>query len=210
LFPTLYAILDPNLMEGPPAKLAKTLAEAGVNLIQFRDKLSTPRKIYTGVRELISILAPFDVRLIVNDRPDIAALAGAGGVHVGQHDLPVQDARSVCRVPIWVGVSTHNSKQVREADSTSADYIAVGPIFTTASKENPDPVVGLEFLHAARQMTRKPLVAIGGITLDSAEAVFEAGADSVAVIRDLTTSRDPVARAQEYMAMGERMCSKRG
>lgn len=210
MFPALYAILDPSLIEEPPIKLAGTLAEAGVKLIQLRDKHSTPRKVYAEVQELVSVLAPFDVRLMVNDRPDIAALAGAGGVHVGQNDLPVEDARSACRAPIWVGVSTHNSNQVREADSTTADYIAVGPIFSTASKENPDPVVGLEFLSAARQMTRKPLVAIGGITLDSAEAVFEAGADSVAVIRDLVTSRDPAARAREYMAVGESVILKRG
>lgn len=209
MFPTLYAILDPSLMEEPPVKLARSLGEAGVKLIQLRDKHSTPRKVYAEVQELISLLAPIEARLIVNDRPDIAALAGAGGVHVGRNDLPVADARSVCRAPSWVGVSTHNSEQVREADSTSADYIAVGPIFSTASKENPDPVVGLEFLYAARQMTRKPLVAIGGITLGSAKAVFEAGADSVAVIRDLMTSSDPAERAREYMTIAERVCSKR-
>jgi len=210
LFPTLYAILDPNLKEGLPAKLAKTLAEAGVMLIQLRDKHSTACKVYAEAQELVSVLAPFDVRLIVNDRPDIAVMSGARGVHVGRNDLPVEDARSVCCPPSWVGVSTHNSKQVREADSTSADYIAVGPIFATASKENPDPVVGLEFLHAARQLTRKPLVAIGGITLDSAEAVFQAGADSVAVIRDLAMSCDPAKRARDYMAIAERVCSKLG
>ena len=210
MFPTLYAILDPNLTGGSPAKLAKTLAEAGVKLLQLRDKQSTPRKVYAEALELVSIVAPFGARLILNDRPDIAAIAGAGGVHVGQNDLSVEDARGVCRAPSWVGVSTHNSEQVRKADSTSADYIAVGPIFNTASKENPDPVVGLDFLFAARQMTRKPLVAIGGITLNSAEAVFEAGADSVAVIRDLSMSDDPAARAQEYMAIAERVCSKRG
>lgn len=210
MFPTLYAILDPSLTEEPPAKLGRTLAEAGVKLFQLRDKHSTPRKIHAEVQELVSLLAPFDVRLIVNDRPDVAALAGAGGVHVGWNDLPVEDARSVCRPPSWVGVSTHNSKQVREADSTSADYIAVGPIFPTASKENPDPVVGIDFLQTARQLTRKPLVAIGGITLASAEAVFQAGADSLAVIRDLVASRDPAERAREYMAIAERVCSKRG
>ena len=111
----------------------------------------------------------------------------------------------ICRAPRWVGVSTHNLEQLRQADRTSADYIAVGPIFPTGTKENPDPVVGVDFLRAARQMTRKPLVAIGGITLESAADVFRAGADSVAVIRDLLVAPDPGTRAREYtLAIAER------
>ncbi len=109
--------------------------------------------LYADRRELGRSSVPRGVRLIVNDRPDIAAMAGASGVHVGQDDLPVEDARKICASPCWVGVSTHNLKQLREAESTSADYIAVGPIFPTATKENPDPVVGLELLRAARRLT---------------------------------------------------------
>ncbi len=141
------------------------------------------------------------VRFIVNDRPDIAAMIGAGGVHVGQEDLPVEAARAICGSGCWVGVSTHNLAQLREADRTSADYIAVGPIFPTATKENPDPVVGIDFLRLARQETRKPLVAIGGITIESAAEVFRAGADSVAVIRDLLEAPSPSGRAREYLAI---------
>jgi thiamine-phosphate pyrophosphorylase len=144
------------------------------------------------------------VRFIVNDRPDIAAIVGAAGVHVGQEDLPVEDARRICGPPLWVGVSTHNLEQLREADRTSADYIAVGPIFPTGTKENPDPVVGIDFLRAARRLTRKPLVAIGGITIESAPDVFRAGADSVAIIRDLLAAPDPGKRAREYLAVAER------
>ncbi|HWW50614.1 MAG TPA: thiamine phosphate synthase [Verrucomicrobiae bacterium] len=208
MFPSLYAILDRGLLTAPAVELAGTLAEAGVELVQFRDKRAAGQ-LYAEVKELVEALAPRSVRLIVNDRADIAAMAGAAGVHVGQSDLPVEEARTICGGSLWVGVSTHNLKQLREADATSADYIAVGPIFPTATKENPDPVVGIEFLREARQRTRKPLVAIGGITIESAADVFRAGADSVAVIRDLLSAPDPAARASEYLAIAERARSMR-
>jgi len=202
LFPALYAILDASLTPDPAA-LARNLAAAGVQLMQLRDKRGTSRKIHEETRELRSLQGR-GVRIIVNDRPDIAAITGASGVHVGQDDLPVEDARKICKPPLWVGVSTHNLNQLREADATSADYIAVGPVFPTETKENPDPVVGLELLRAARQLTRKPLVAIGGITIESAAEVYAAGADSLAVIRDLALAANPQQRAREYLAVAER------
>lgn len=209
MFPALYAILDPSVMAGPATQLAEQLAEAGVQLIQLREKRSPARKIYADAKELVGLLAPRGVRFILNDRPDIAAIVGAAGVHVGQDDLPVEEARRICKRPLWVGVSTHNLEQLREAARTSADYIAVGPIFPTATKENPDPVVGIDFLRAARQVTQKPLVAIGGITVESAAEVFRAGADSVAVIRDLVSAGNPASRAREYLAVAERVRSGR-
>ncbi len=178
MFPALYAILDPDLTAAPLTTLAATLADAGVQLMQLRDKRGSAARIYSQAKELQAILSPRGVRFIVNDRPDIAAMTESGGVHVGQEDLPAEDARRICGSSRWVGVSTHNLQQLREADRTSVDYIAVGPIFPTGTKENPDPVVGIDFLRAARQMTRKPLVAIGGITIESAADVFRAGADS--------------------------------
>jgi thiamine-phosphate pyrophosphorylase len=203
LFPALYAILDPSLTPEPVA-FARQLAEAGVQLIQLRDKRGSSRKIHEQARELMSLQSS-GVRIIINDRPDIAAIAGAAGVHVGQDDLPVEDARKICQPPLWVGVSTHNLNQVREADATSADYIAVGPIFPTSTKENPDPVVGLDLLRAARQLTRKPLAAIGGVTVESAAEVFAAGADSVAVIKDLARAGNGLReRVREYLAIAER------
>jgi thiamine-phosphate pyrophosphorylase len=202
LFPSLYAILDPSLTP-EPAGFARKLTDAGVQLIQLRDKRGSSRSIHEEVRELM-ILQAGGVRIIVNDRPDIAAIAGAAGVHVGQDDLPVEEARKICKPPLWVGVSTHNLNQFREAEASSADYIAIGPVFPTGTKENPDPVVGLELLRAARQLTRKPLVAIGGITIESAAEVYAAGADSVAVIRDLAVAPDPQERAREYLAVAER------
>ncbi len=209
MFPALYAILDPALIKDPLAEFAAQLSEAGVELMQLRHKRATPRQIYTESRALVERFAGSGIRLIVNDRPDIAAMIGAGGVHVGQEDLPVEAARAICGGDCWVGISTHNLAQLREANQTSADYIAVGPIFPTAAKENPDPVVGIDFLRLARQETRKPLVAIGGITIESAAEVFRAGGDSVAVIRDLLEAPSPSRRAREYLAIAERSRSGR-
>jgi thiamine-phosphate pyrophosphorylase len=208
LFPALYAILDasPEFACDPAvsiSEIADRLAEAGVELFQYRDKRGSARRILENSKALAGRLAPKGVRVIVNDRADIAAMAGAGGVHVGQEDLPVEEARKICGAGLWVGVSTHNLEQLRAAEATSADYIAVGPIFPTGTKANPDPVVGLEFLRAARQITRKPLVAIGGITVESAGEVYQAGADSIAVIRDLMAAGDPGKRAREYLAIAK-------
>jgi thiamine-phosphate pyrophosphorylase len=215
--PPLYAILDPSLSSIPVMQLANVLADAGVRLMQLRDKGVSAavgssaagrlngRRLLASTRELVGQTRERGVKLIVNDRPDIAAIAGAAGVHVGQEDLPVEDARRICGTRCWVGVSTHNMEQLREAASTSADYIAVGPIFPTSSKENPDPVVGLEFLRAARQITQKPLVAIGGITRATAAEVWRAGADSLAVIRDISMASDPASVAAEYLEIAARL-----
>ena len=209
MFPALYAILDatPTLSSDSALSFANKLVSAGVELLQLRAKNLTPRQFHDLAHALISGLTSHPVRVMINDRADIAAMVGAHGVHVGQEDLPVADARKICPSPQWVGVSTHNLEQLRAADLTSADYIAVGPVFPTVTKENPDPVVGLEFLRAARKITRKPLVAIGGITVQSAGEVFRAGADSAAVISDLAVAPDPAQRAREYLAIAKRFTS---
>jgi len=137
------------------------------------------------------------VRLIMNDRADLCLAAEFDGVHVGQEDLSAEAVRKIIGPERWLGVSTHNPEQLREADLTSADYLAIGPVFATSSKERPDPVVGLEGVRRARQLTRKPLVAIGGITRANAASVIEAGADSVAVISDLL--REPRKSAEEFL-----------
>jgi thiamine-phosphate pyrophosphorylase len=214
LFPALYAILDASPEFSSESALsipeiALRLAEGGVELFQYRDKRGPARRIQENSQVFCDQLGPKRIRVIVNDRADIAAMTGAGGVHVGQEDLPVEEARKICGAPLWVGVSTHNSEQLRAADATSADYIAVGPIFPTGTKANPDPVVGLEFLRAARRITRKPLVAIGGITVESAGDVYRAGADSIAVIRDLMAASDPAQRAREYIAIAKRVVPAR-
>ncbi len=204
MFPPLYAILDPDFTTLPLPELGVSLAAAGVQLMQLRCKHASAARMHALASELAGLLQPTGVRLIVNDRADVAALSGASGVHVGQEDLPVDDARRLCAPPLWVGVSTHNLEQLHEAEGTSADYIAVGPVFHTGTKANPDPVVGVEFVKAARRLTRKPLVAIGGITLESAAEVFRAGADSLAVISDLIAAADPAQRAAAYLAIAGR------
>lgn len=209
MFTPLYAILDPSLAPGPAMELAEIWAESGVRLIQYRDKSSSPAHVCAQTKELVARLSQGSALLIVNDRPDIAAIAGAAGVHVGQDDLPVEQARRICAPPRWVGVSTHNLDQVRAAAATSADYIAVGPIFPTGTKQNPDPVVGIEFLREARRLTRKPLIAIGGITLDRTADVLRAGADSIAVIRDLVSAGDPAVRAREFVAVAAKAIADR-
>jgi thiamine-phosphate pyrophosphorylase len=121
----------------------------------------------------------------MNDRADIALDAGFDGVHVGQDDLAVEAVRKIVGPTMIVGASTHNPAQLEAADQTSADYLAIGPVFTTTSKANPDPVVGLDGVRQARALTRKPLVAIGGISAANAKDVIEAGADSLALISAL-------------------------
>jgi thiamine-phosphate pyrophosphorylase len=211
LFPSLYAILDatPNRPTDSLLALADSLAKTGVRLIQLRAKHIPPRQFREISRAFIAA-APRYVRTIINDRPDIASIAKAAGVHVGQQDVPVEAAREICPAPQWVGISTHNLEQLRAASDASADYIALGPIFPTSTKENPDPVVGLELIRAARKLTRKPLVAIGGITIKSASEVFQAGADSVAVISDLLNAPDPAERAREFLSLAAQAIAARG
>ena len=190
VLPRLYVILDATLLNNSPHNCARELAAAGVRLLQYRDKSASPRDLLKTCRELVSSLKPYGSSLIVNDRPDIAVLAGAAGVHIGQEDLDPTKARAVVGEEMWIGASTHNVEQFRAAAASSADYIAIGPVFATTSKANPDPVVGLELIRQSRPLTEKPIVAIGGITLEHAASVIAAGADSVAVIRDVVGADD--------------------
>jgi thiamine-phosphate pyrophosphorylase len=199
VLPRLYVILDATLLNNSPQDCAQELAAAGVRLMQYRHKRACARDLLQTSRELVSSLKPHGVSLVVNDRPDVAALAGAAGVHVGQDDLTPEQARAVVGKEMLVGVSTHSLEQFRRATSTSADYIAVGPIFATTSKANPDPVVGLELLRQVRALTDKPIVAIGGITLERAPSVIAAGANSVAVIRDVVCAASPGERARRFL-----------
>ena len=199
VMPRLYVILDAGMFSEPVGESAKKLIEAGVRLLQYRDKQASARELLANAKSIAEAARASACAFFVNDRPDVAYLAGADGVHVGQEDLPVEQARHVLGAERWVGVSTHNLEQVQRAAASSADYIAVGPIFPTGSKANPDPVVGVDFVRRARALTAKPIVAIGGITLDRAADVLAAGADSVAVISDILQAKDPAARAREYI-----------
>lgn len=216
--PRLYAILDASCFAGRNEMLAAAEAwvDAGATLLQYRNKAADAGVMLEEARAVRALIiggqsragapsphnpAPHDarVRFILNDRADLALMAEYDGVHVGQDDLSAEGARKVIGAGRWLGVSTHNPEQVSQADQTSANYIAIGPVFATASKANPDPVVGLEGVRRARELTRKPLVAIGGITRQNCRAVIEAGADSVAVISDLI--RDPGKSAEEFLSI---------
>jgi len=200
VLPRLYAIIDPAQGAGRSCgEIAAALVAAGVRLVQLRDKQASSGELCASAQQVAELVRKADGIFILNDRADVACAMDADGVHVGQDDLPVQSARALLGPGKLIGYSTHILEQVREADCSAADYIAFGPIFTTASKENPDPVVGLGGLREARKATRKPLVAIGGITLENARAVIEAGADSVAVIRSLVGAPDVTKRARDFL-----------
>jgi thiamine-phosphate pyrophosphorylase len=201
--PLLYPIVDAAFFSTAEDLVAfsEELVAGGCTLLQYRNKNGNARVMLERARELRQQLrarapAPHVPRLIMNDRADLCLVAEFDGVHVGQEDLLPESVRGIIGAGRWLGVSTHNPEQVQEADRTSADYIAIGPVFSTSSKGRPDPVVGLEGVRWARQLTRKPLVAIGGITRGNAASVIEAGADSVAVISDLLL--EPRKSAEEF------------
>ena len=197
--PRLYVILDAGLVQGPVQSIARQLVSAGVRLLQYRAKGVSAREVLETAKQLAQMARAEGTSLFVNDRPDLAYLAGADGVHVGQDDLSVEQTRAIVGQDRWVGVSTHNREQFEAAAATSADYIAIGPIFQTTSKANPDPVVGTGLLRELRPLTKKPIVAIGGIRLERAAELIEAGANSVAVISDILRAEDPVQQARLFL-----------
>ena len=201
VLPRLYVILDAALLAVSETECAEKLAAAGVRLLQYRNKRASARELFECAKRLSSLLIPLGVTFVVNDRADVASAAEASGVHVGQKDLRVEAARSVIGTGKLLGVSTHNLDQFKDAAATSADYVAVGPVFSTSTKANPDPVVGIELIRRVRPLTDKPIVAIGGITLARAAEVIQAGADSVAVLSDILLAPDPGQRARQYIEL---------
>jgi len=195
--PRLYAILDASFFSDSKIlfSTAEELLANGVTLLQYRNKNGTAREMLDHACALKHRVGG-SIKLIMNDRADLCLAAGFDGVHVGQEDLSPEGARKVIGTTLWLGVSTHNPGQIEEADRSSADYIAIGPVFSTSSKANPDPVVGLDGVRQARALTRKPLVAIGGINRANCLSVIEAGADSVAVISDVM--REPRKSAEDF------------
>jgi len=209
--PRLYCIVDAAYLPANSELLAfaGALVAGGCTVLQYRNKSGDARMMLEQARALKEHLRSHSNAaqnaalewatqgaLIMNDRADLCLAAEFDGVHVGQEDLSPESVRGIIGPERWLGVSTHNPEQLREADLTSADYLAIGPVFATSSKDKPDPVVGLEGVRRARALTRKPLVAIGGITRANAASVIEAGADSVAVISDLL--REPRKSAEEF------------
>ena len=204
-FPKLYAIADVGVLAARGVGLrafAEGLRAAGVSLVQLRDKAGSPQEVLAGAAVLREVFGRDSV-LIMNDRADLAVLAGFDGVHVGQGDLSAGDAKVVGlrrRPHFEVGLSTHSMEQILEADE--ADYVAVGPVFATGTKLDAEPVVGLEGVRQARALTRKRLVAIGGITRENCLSVVEAGADSVAVISALIVPGETVEKvARDFLAI---------
>ena len=198
--PRLYAIVDASLVADTTQLLefASELVAGGATLLQYRNKSAPAREMLAQARSLRTRLGP-SAQLVMNDRADLCVAAEFDGLHLGQDDLSPDAARKVVGPSRFIGYSTHNPDQVSGANQTTADYLAIGPVFFTTSKANPDPVVGLEGIRAARKLTSKPLVAIGGITLENCRRVIEAGADSVAVISGLL--RDPRKSAQDFLRL---------
>ena len=198
MLPRIYPIVDAAnfTSQRDLLEFARLLTEGGATLIQYRNKKGSARQILSDARNL-RLASPENVRWIMNDRADLCLAAGFDGVHLGQDDLSPEGARRVVQEGKWVGVSSHSIEQAIAAHATTADYIAIGPIFATRSKEQPDPIVGLEKLKKVRSATRKPLVAIGGITLANSRSVIDAGADSVAVISALL--RSPAKTVEDFI-----------
>lgn len=196
--PRLYAIVDAAFFPSTQALMTfvDELVAGGCTLLQYRNKNGNARVMLEQARELKRRVGG-KVNLIMNDRADLCLAAEFDGVHVGQDDLSPESVRRIVGPDRTLGVSTHNAGQLQAADRTSADYLAIGPVFSTSSKEKPDPLVGLEGVRRARQLTRKPLVAIGGITRENAASVVKAGAGSVALISDLI--REPRKSAEEFL-----------
>jgi thiamine-phosphate pyrophosphorylase len=208
LLPPLYPILDASVLplENRFAfldALCGELLQAGVSLLQYRNKTGSDRELLDDAACLRGAMPTGRCLLVLNDRPDLAVIAGFDGVHVGQQDLSPAAARAVVGPHRIVGVSTHNALQLRVASQAPVDYVAIGPVFATASKLNPDPVVGLDGIRMARALTSLPLVAIGGITPGNCRQVRDAGADSVAVISSLfqsTSGDSPAVVAKDFLA----------
>jgi len=216
-FPRLYPIVDEGLLglRGVAVgRIAEELKAAGVILLQYRNKTGEPDSILRHASVIWEVFAGSGCRLMMNDHADLVVPAGFGGVHVGQGDLSPEDAKAIVLRTIlhpsqrrkgwgtqtvaasefWVGVSTHTQEQVRVADMSCADYIAVGPVFDTGTKVDAEPVIGLDGVRRARALTGKPVVAIGGITRANAQSVIDAGADSVAVISALFVEGERVEK----------------
>ena len=195
--PRLYGILDFSCFSDIDAltACADELVRGGLTLLQYRNKSGNAKAMLEHANALRQRFAA-RAKLIMNDRADLCLAAQFDGVHVGQDDLSPESVRRIIGPDRCLGVSTHNPEQLAAADATSADYLAIGPVFATSSKQKPDPVVGVDGVRRARALTSKPLVAIGGITRANARSVIDAGADSVAVISDLLIA--PRKSAEEF------------
>ena len=198
MLPRLYAITDASASLSHVEQV-EAFVRGGARLVQIRDKRAGGRELYEIVVAAVRIARGAGAQIVVNDRVDVALAAAADGVHVGQEDLSAEDARRILGPDRIVGLSTHSREQAAEASRLPVDYVAIGPVYATSTKENPDPVVGLEGVRAVREIVSQPLVAIGGITLARAPEVIAAGAGTVAVVSDLFVGPSIEARVLEYV-----------
>ena len=197
----LYIILDPSVCPARPlVEVLRTAAEAGAALFQYRNKTASMKEAYVEALALRQAAAEADVLFIVNDRCDLALAVDADGVHLGQGDLPLDLARKVMGPDKLIGISTHNPDQVREATAGKPDYLGFGPIFKPGSKQDHDPMVGLEGLRAMRGLTSLPVFAIGGIQIDQVGEVMRAGAKGVAVISAILKAPDISYAVKAFLA----------
>lgn len=197
----LYIILDPSVYPVRPLiQVLRTAAKAGCTLFQYRNKTASMKDAYVEALVLRQAAADADVLFIVNDRCDLALAVDADGVHLGQRDLPFDLARKVMGPDKLIGISTHNPDQVREATIRKPDYLGFGPIFTPGSKQDYDPVVGLEGLRVMRRLTSLPVFAIGGIQIDHVRDVMRVGADGVAIISAILKAPDISHAVKSFLA----------
>jgi thiamine-phosphate pyrophosphorylase len=198
-FPRFYPILDTAalaVLGMDPVQAAEAMLKGGARILQFRHKGHYSRAVFAEAEAVAGLCRRAGAQYVINDRADVALLLDAG-VHVGQDDLPVEEVRRLVGPERVVGYSTHNPEQLAAAAGLAADYVALGPVFPTHSKQNPDPVVGLDEFGRLRALCSKPLVAIGGITRARAGEVLAAGADAIAVIGDLLPEIEE--RTEEWM-----------
>jgi len=202
--PSLYAIIDQEVSESYGWKvpqLARAFLAGGAQLLQVRVSTAGSGEFLSWCDEVIKEAKLFGAKVIINNRADVASLAGADGVHVGQDDLSEKEIRTKFSGLSIVGISTHTIEQLECSIKSSADYIAVGPIYKTSTKETELSAIGVKLIeHAVKICPNRPIVAIGGITLDRVKDVIEAGASTVAVISDLLVGKNPEARVRSYLA----------
>lgn len=191
--PEIYPITDTRLSGISHAEQVEKLIAGGAEFIQLRDKYAAPQEFYESANKALKVARAKSVKIIINDRADIAFALGADGVHLGQDDLPPVEARKLLGEKAIIGFSTHTVEQAKIASGFPVDYIAVGPVFGTRTKENPDLATGIEMIKRVRKIIgESPLVAIGGITLENYREVLDAGADSAAIISDLISDSDKI------------------
>lgn len=192
--PKIYPITDARLSKISHAEQVEKLIEGGAIFIQLREKYASAREFYKLAENALKIARKHDVKIIINDRADIALALKADGVHLGQDDLPPVEARKILGEKAIIGFSTHNIEQAIAAVRMPIDYLAIGPIYATETKENPDAIVGLEGLRKVREATGNfPLVAIGGINSENFREVYDAGANSAAIISNLISEAEKIS-----------------